>query len=188
MMRNNYGVNIRLTNNSWGGGGFSQALNDAIAASGDAGILFVAAAGNSAANNDATPYYPASYELANIIAVAATDQTDALASFTNYGATTVDLAAPGVSILSTYPGNTYSSMSGTSMATPHVSGVAALAWSYAPSASYQQIRSALLDGVDPLPELSDVTVSGGRLNIRNTLDSFPQRRGGHVGHRAVDPA
>ena len=154
MMRNNYGVNIRLTNNSWGGGAFSQALSDAITASGNAGMLFVAAAGNSASNNDATPSYPASYNLPNIIAVAATDQNDALASFSNYGATSVDLAAPGVSILSTYPNNTYSSMSGTSMATPHVSGAAALAWSYAPGATYQQIRDALFDGVDPLPGLS----------------------------------
>ena len=86
MMRNSYGVNIRLTNNSWGGGGFSQALSDAIAASGNAGMLFVAAAGNNASDNDATPFYPASYDLPNVIAVAATDRNDALASFSNYGA------------------------------------------------------------------------------------------------------
>ena len=173
MMRNNYGVDIRLTNNSWGGGGFSQTLSDAIAASGNAGMLFVAAAGNSAANNDTTPYYPAGYDLPNVIAGRRHGPKRPLASFSNYGATTVDLAAPGVNILSTYPGNKYSSLSGTSMATPHVSGAAALAWSYAPSATYQQVRSSLFAGVDPLSDLSGVTVTGGRLNIRKTLDTFP---------------
>ena len=103
MMRNSHGVNIRVTNNSWGGGGFSQAMSDAITASGNAGMLFVAAAGNTAADIDATPYYPASYDLPNVITVAATDRNDALAYFSNYGAATVDLAAPGSSILSTYP-------------------------------------------------------------------------------------
>ena len=170
MMRNTYGVNIRLTNNSWGGGAYSQAMNDAIVASGNAGMMFVAAAGNNASNNDTTTFYPASYNQPNVIVVAATDNKDTLASFSNYGATTVDLAAPGVSILSTTPNNTYSSFSGTSMAAPHVSGVAALAWSLKPTATYQQIRDAIYAGVDSVPALSGVTATGGRLNALSTLN------------------
>ena len=186
MMRNSYGVNIRLTNNSWGGGAFSQALSDAITASGNAGMLFVAAAGNGASDIDATPYYPASYDLPNVIAVAATDSNDALASFSNYGASTVDLAAPGSSILSTYPNNTYVSMSGTSMAAPHVSGAAALAWSYAPGATYQQIRDAMFDGVDPLPALSGDCRDRGPTQCPEHAQPVAQRRGRHVGHGARD--
>ncbi|SIO26764.1 FG-GAP repeat-containing protein [Singulisphaera sp. GP187] len=170
MMRNSYGVNIRLTNNSWGGGAFSQAMSDAIAASGNAGMLFVVAAGNNSANSDYSTTYPASYNLPNIIVVAATDQSDALASFSNYGATTVDLAAPGVGILSTTPNNTYSVLSGTSMAAPLVSGVAALAWSLDTNATYQKVRDALFAGVDPVPGLHGVTATGGRLNAWNTLN------------------
>ena len=170
MMHNNYGVNVQLTNNSWGGGAFSQAMNDAIAASGNAGMLFVASAGNNASNNDTTISYPAGYNLPNVISVAATDQYDVLASFSNFGATTVDLAAPGVSIMSTMRNNSYGSLSGTSMASPHVSGVAALAWSVDPSASYQKVRDALYAGVDGVPSLSGKTATGGRLNARKTLD------------------
>jgi len=169
MMRNTYGVNIRVTNNSWGGGGYSQSLYDAIAANGQAGILFVAAAGNSAQNNDATPSYPSNYNLDNVIAVAATDNRDALASFSSYGATTVDLAAPGVNIYSTQAGGGYRYMSGTSMATPHVSGVAALAWSVASNASVAQIRSAILGGVDRIASLGGKVATGGRLNALGTL-------------------
>lgn len=170
MMHNNYGVNVQLTNNSWGGGAFSQALSDAIAASGNAGMLFVAAAGNNASNNDTTVSYPAGYNLPNVISVAATDQYDVLASFSNFGATTVDLAAPGVSIVSTMRNNSYGSMSGTSMASPHVSGVAALAWSVDPNASYQKVRDAMYAGVDTVSGLSGKTATGGRLNARKTLD------------------
>src|SRR5262249_3127616 len=126
MMKTTYGVNVRVTNNSWGGGGFYQPLSDAIQASGNAGILFVAAAGNSASNNDTTPAYPGSYTLSNIISVAATDHNDKLTSFSNYGVTSVDLAAPGVNIYSTLPGGQYGYLSGTSMATPHVTGAIAL--------------------------------------------------------------
>jgi subtilisin family serine protease len=113
---------------SWGGGGFSQTLKDAIEAS---GCLFVAAAGNGGADQvgddtDVEPHYPSAYDSANIIAVAATDRNDNRAGFSNFGPVTVDLGAPGVSILSTYPGSTYQYMNGTSMATPHVSGVASL--------------------------------------------------------------
>jgi len=171
LMRNR-GVNVVLTNNSWGGGSFSQALYDAIAASGQANMLFVAAAGNANSNS---PMYPAGYDLPNIISVAATDQSDAKASFSNYGADWVDLGAPGVGILSTTPSNTYSVKDGTSMAAPHVSGVAALAWSMNPQATYETIRDAIFTGVDKIPALDAAqgsttpVATGGRLNAYNTL-------------------
>ena len=127
------GVNVRLTNNSWGGGGFSQSLKDAMARGEAAGILHVCAAGNSNQNADASPMYPAAYDNRGIISVLASDQSDAGASFTNYGLASVDIAAPGVSTLSTVPMGTctlcdpsgYKLLSGTSMAAPHVSGVLA---------------------------------------------------------------
>ena len=172
MMRTNFGVNIRATNNSWGGGGFTQTLEDAITASGDAGMLFVAAAMNNASNNDATPVYPANYGSSNIIAVAASDNNDSLASFSDYGATTVDLAAPGASILSTTPNGTYSYYNGTSMATPHVTGTAALAWSLVPNATVQEVRDALLGSVDQVASLNGKVATGGRLNARRTLDAL----------------
>ena len=154
MERTQYGVNVRVINASWGGGGFSAAMQTAIQAAGDAGILFVAAAGNSGTNNDVTAQYPANYTPANVISVAATDQNDQLASFSCYGATTVDLAAPGVSIYSTLPNNRYGYYSGTSMATPMVSGVAALAWAYDPKATVADIRNAILQGVDHVSSLA----------------------------------
>jgi subtilisin-like proprotein convertase family protein len=170
LMRQTYGVNVRVTNNSWGGGGFSQALRDAINAGGNAGILFAAAAGNDADNNDVSPHYPSNYNVPAIISVAATDRTDSLARFSNYGAMSVDLAAPGVDILSTVPNNSYDELSGTSMATPHVSGVVALAWALSPASNLSQIRGAIMDGVDPLPALNGRMVTGGRLNARKTLE------------------
>ncbi len=169
MMRSRYGVNIRVENNSWGGGPYNSAMQNAIQANNDAGILFVAAAGNDGTNNDASPEYPANYTPANVIAVAASDQYDRLASFSCYGATMVDIAAPGVSIYSTIPNNRYAYYSGTSMATPFVSGVAALAWSVAPDASVATIRSAILQGADSIAALSGKVVTGGRLNAYNTL-------------------
>lgn len=179
MMRSRYGVNVRVANNSWGGGIGSTALRDAIVASGNAGILVVAAAGNAGQNNDVTGNYPSNYEAANLIAVAATDRNDRLASFSNYGAISVDLAAPGVSIYSTVPGGRYASYSGTSMATPHVAGVAALAWALAPNATVAQVRDAILNGADRLASLSGKVATGGRLNAYNTLQllrpSQPQR-------------
>ncbi len=120
------GVNVRVLSNSWGGGPFEQALLDEINKAGANDILFVAAAGNSALNNDTSPHYPSSYKAANEIAVAATDENDGLAYFSNWGATSVNLGAPGTNILSTTRNNTYAYFNGTSMATPHVSGVAAL--------------------------------------------------------------
>ena len=117
MMKQSYGINIILTSNSWGGGSYNQALKDAIEASGAAGMLFVAAAGNGYGNNDIYPRYPSSYDSPNIIAVASTNHYDGLAAHSNYGPTSVDLAAPGENIYSTVPGG-YGYMSGTSMATP----------------------------------------------------------------------
>jgi subtilisin family serine protease len=169
MERTQYGVNVRVINASWGGGGFSSAMQTAIQAAGDAGIMFVAAAGNSGTNNDVTVQYPANYTPPNVISVAASDQNDNLASFSCYGATTVDLAAPGVSIYSTLPNNRYACYSGTSMATPMVSGVAALAWAYKPTATVADIRSAILQGVDHVSSLSGMVATGGRLDAYNTL-------------------
>ncbi|MEJ7592803.1 MAG: S8 family serine peptidase [Planctomycetaceae bacterium] len=171
-MRTDFGVNIRATNNSWGGGGFTQPMLDAITASGNAGMLFIAAAMNNASNNDTTPVYPANYASPNVISVAATDHNDNLASFSDYGATTVDLAAPGTIILSTTPNGTYSSFSGTSMATPHVTGAAALAWSLLPNATYQEVRDSLLGSVDAVASLSGKVATGGRLNARRTLEAL----------------
>lgn len=170
MMRATYGVNVALTNNSWGGGNYSQALLDAIAAHGNAGLLFIAAAGNQGRNNNTSPEFPSSYPLENIISVAATDRRDTLAYFSNYGSTAVDLAAPGVGIYSTVLNGSYATFDGTSMAAPHVAGVAALAWAYSPSSSAGQIRSALLGGVDIKPALAGIVATGGRLNARGTLD------------------
>ena len=169
MERTRYGVNVRVINSSWGGGDFSAAMQTAIQAANDAGILFVTAAGNNGTNNDTTAQYPANYNLPNVISVAATDQNDQLASFSNYGATTVDIAAPGVSIYSTIPGNKYAIYSGTSMAAPFVSGVAALAWSIDPNATVADVRNAILQGADPVAGLSGKVVCGGRLDAYNTL-------------------
>jgi subtilisin family serine protease/subtilisin-like proprotein convertase family protein len=164
------GVNLRVLSNSWGGGEFSQALLDAIQSAGDAGILFVAAAGNFASDNDGFPFYPASYEATNVVTVAATDQDDQLADFSNFGATSVDLGAPGVDVLSTTPGNTYSLLSGTSMATPHVSGVAALALSSNDTLTVDELIDLLLTSGDPIPALDGVTASGRRLNAASAVD------------------
>ena len=164
---------VRVSNNSWGGGGFSQSLYDAIDAAKSAGHLFCAAAGNYGANNDASPFYPASYALDNVISVAATDNDDARASFSNYGVASVDLGAPGVSIASTYPGGGYVYMSGTSMATPHVAGVAALVGAQNPGWTYLQVRNRLLSTVRPTASMTGVTASGGILNAAAALGSGP---------------
>jgi subtilisin family serine protease len=165
----------KMTTNSWGGGGFSQALKDAIDASGTAGMLFMAAAGNSGQDADINPHYPAGYTSDNIVSVAATDHNDGIASFSTYGLTTVDLGAPGVSILSTLPDNTYGSYNGTSMATPHVTGVAVLVYSAFPSLTHQEVKARLMAAGDPIDALSGKTVSGKRLNAYNVLeeDSIP---------------
>ena len=171
MMRTMYGVNVRVTSNSWAGGGYDAGLLDAINAGGAAGIMFVAAAGNSGTDADASPSYPAAYDSPAIVSVAATDGTDSLAWFSNYGTTSVDLAAPGVDIYSTLPGNRYGYLSGTSMATPHVAGVAALALAVDSTLSVAQLKSRLIDNVDPVASLLGKTVSGGRLNAANVVNA-----------------
>jgi subtilisin family serine protease/subtilisin-like proprotein convertase family protein len=158
-------MGARVSNNSWGGGGYSAAFCAAIEATRGVGHLFVAAAGNSGADNDATPNYPSSYALDNVLAVAATDRQDQLGSFTNYGATSVDLAAPGVGILSTYKNGQYATLSGSSMAAPYVAGAAAYLWDMHPEWSYAQVSGAILTTVDILPQLAGKVASSGRLNL-----------------------
>ena len=166
------GYNLVATNNSWGGGGSSQALLAAITRANAKDILFIAAAGNDGSNNDASASYPSNYNVANVIAVASITSSGALSSFSNYGATSVDLGAPGSSIYSTLPARSgknvvsgYGSYSGTSMATPHVTGAAALYSASHPSATAAQIKSAILSSVTPTGSLSGKTVTGGRLNV-----------------------
>lgn len=158
-----------IMSNSWGGSGYSQALKDAIAAAHEAGIVFVAAAGNIGANNDLMPHYPSSYEIPNIIAVAATDYNDELALFSNYGLNSVELGAPGVLILSTVLDNNYTYKSGTSMATPYVAGVAALLATEDPGLTNEEIKAGILNSVDLMPSLMGKTVSEGRLNAYSAL-------------------
>lgn len=163
------GVNIVATNNSWGGGGFSQALRDAIERAGAADILFVAAAGNSSSDNDVTPHYPSSYDNASIVAVASFNRFDALSGFSSFGATSVDVAAPGSTVLSTTPRNTYSYFSGTSMATPHVSGLCALLKSQNSRMSAASIKGRIMSTVVPTPALAGKCLSGGRINAYRAL-------------------
>jgi len=170
----NNGVNVIALNNSWGGGGFSQALEDSISAAGDANILFLAAAGNDAADNDVGAHYPSNYDLDNVLSVASTDSTDSLSSFSSYGLTSVDMAAPGSSILSTIPGG-YATFSGTSMATPQVTGAAALAYSISPDLTALELKNLLMTSGDSLDVLQGKMVEGRRLNLEQLLiDTDPQ--------------
>ena len=165
-------IGVKLTSNSWGGGGYEQELKDAIDAANNAGVLFIAAAGNDGRDNNVSENYPSNYTSPNIIAVAATDFNDELAVFSNWGATTVDLAAPGVAIYSAQPGNLYQNLDGTSMATPHVAGAVALAWSLSPDSTAAEIKASVLASVDPIPSMTGKCVTGGRLNAYKTLASL----------------
>jgi subtilisin family serine protease len=165
------------TNNSWGGGGYSAQLNDAIGRAAQKDILFIAAAGNSALNNDVQATYPANYTTTAIagyeavVSVASLTNTGGLSSFSNYGATTVDIAAPGSSIYSTLPGGRYGTYSGTSMAAPHVTGAVALYAAEHPNASAAEIRAALLSSAAATPSLGGMVATGGRLDIGALMDT-----------------
>ena len=165
-------MGARVMNNSWGGGGYSQALCDAIERANQSNVVFCAAAGNSASNNDGLPHYPSSCTNANVIAVAASDHNDALSVFSCYGATSVDLAAPGSAILSTIADDRYTAWDGTSMATPHCSGAAALLLSLNPQLTAAQVKAALMNNVDPKPAFAGKMVTGGRLNVAQAIESI----------------
>jgi subtilisin family serine protease len=171
-LKTRHGLNLVATSNSWGGGGFSQALQDAIGRANSAGILFIAAAGNSSLNCETSSCYPAEYPNANVIAVASLTSTGAISSFSNYGSTTIDIGAPGSGIWSTLPVSSkgtvvpgYGSYSGTSMATPHVSGAAALYKALNPTSNASQIKTAILNSATPTSSLSGKTLTNGRLNV-----------------------
>lgn len=166
----NSGVNVVAINASWAGGDYSSLLKNAVDAAGAAGIVFIAAAGNENANNDVTPSYPAALTSTNLIAVAATDASDKLSvwdasSASNYGALSVDLAAPGTDVLSTYPGGLYAWSGGTSMAAPHVTGAVALCAAAYPGETVAQRKARILDSVDAVAALQGKCVTGGRLNV-----------------------
>ena len=169
MDRKKAGVNIRIISASWGSTARSRALGDAIKRASEEGILFIAAAGNSRTNNDRIPHFPSSYDLPNVVAVAALNRRDELASFSNYGLKSVHIGAPGAEILSTWPGDHYEEHSGTSMATPVVSGVAALVLSANPKMTMAELRAHLLDSVDPLPALKGKVSTGGRINAARAV-------------------
>jgi subtilisin family serine protease len=175
-------MGAKISSNSWGCLGadcFSQTFQDALTTAGQQGMLFVAAAGNDGSNNDGLPFYPCDYALPNVVCVAATDQSDNRAVFSNYGASTVDLGAPGVSVLSTVPAGScalcdpsgYRRLDGTSMATPYVAGVAALALSQFPTLTTAELKTVILGSVDPIPALATITTTGGRLNADRAVRS-----------------
>lgn len=160
-----------IVNNSWGGPSYSQALNEAVAATYNDGMVFVAAAGNSAQNNDIINMYPANYTAPSLISVAATDDNDMLASFSNYGVQTVHIGSPGVYMLSTLPGGYYGSMSGTSMAAPFISGVAAMMMRDSPNMLGYQLKTLMMAQVDQISHLNGIVTSGGRVNTLNAISA-----------------
>ncbi|MCB9845065.1 MAG: S8 family serine peptidase [Phycisphaeraceae bacterium] len=167
-------MDIRVSNNSWGGIGFSQALYDAIEAAQASNHIFVAAAGNDSRSIDTIPYYPASFGLDNVICVAATNNRDALASFSNFGAGTVHLAAPGEDVLSTRPMG-YGYLSGTSMSAPIVTGVVAMTCASHPKWGYRRVIDRVLASVRPVESLSDLTITGGIVNLADAVGHPPAR-------------
>jgi subtilisin family serine protease len=172
------GADIRVVNASYGGGGYSQAESDAISSMGQSGVLFVAAAGNfpqeTPIDNDAGPHYPSNYGLPNVMAIAATDSSDNLTSFSHFGAHSVLMGAPGSGILSTFPNNSYNSLSGTSMATPHVAGAVALLCAANPNLSVNQLRALLAFNGDQIAALQGRTLTGRRLNVFKSLQAISE--------------
>ena len=169
--RKRAGVNVRIISSSWGTTAKSRALEDVIRKAGEEGILIVAAAGNATSDNDAKPHYPGSYDLNNVISVAALNRNDELTTFSNFGATSVDIAAPGQQIVSTWLEHGYQEKQGTSMATPFVAGVAALVLAANPGISIDELRARLLNSADPLPSLKGKVATGGRINAAKALGS-----------------
>lgn len=168
--RKKAGVNVRIISASWGSTQRSRALEAVIRKAYENDILFVAAAGNASTDNDRLPHYPSSYNVPNVISVAALDRNDQLASFSNFGVKSVAIAAPGVDILSTWLGNGYEEKSGTSMATPVISGVAALVLAEHPKMTVDELRKKLMASTDPIVALKGKTVTAGRINAAKALD------------------
>jgi VCBS repeat-containing protein len=169
-MMKNRGVNIRVTSNSWGGADYSAALKTAMDTAGNAGVIHMTASGNDGLDTDSNASYPSNFNSPSVMSVAASDAADIRPSWSNYGRTTVDLAAPGNEIVSTIRGG-YASYNGTSMATPHVAGAAALLAAYQPSLSVAQLKSTLMSTVDVLPQWTGNVVSNGRLNLARAIAS-----------------
>jgi subtilisin family serine protease len=169
----------RILSNSWGGPSDlgNRALGDAINRARARGVLFVAAAGNEKNDNDGKlPSYPAAFRYDNMITVAATDDKDQLAAFSNWGKTTTHVAAPGVKVFSTLPFDKYAAFSGTSMACPHVAGAAALLWAANPSLNYKQIKDLLLTTAVPLPSLKGKTITGARINLGSAMTMLKAKK------------
>lgn len=173
-----YGVQngVRVSNNSWGGGGRSQALQDAINRAGQAGVLFVAAAGNNGRNIDASPFYPCNFGVEgsdNVICAAASTSSDGRAGFSNYGVNSVHVAAPGSGVLSTLRGARYGNMSGTSMAAPHVTGLVGLILSKNPNLSPADVKDIIVNSVRSVPAWSSLVIAGGIIDVGASLNNTP---------------
>ena len=162
-------MKVNLMSNSWGGSQFAQSLSDAVKRTEEAGIIFVAAAGNDGTNNDTGPSYPANFPFGNIISVAATDNKDSIANFSNWGVNSVHVAAPGVQVYSTVKGGKYAAFSGTSMATPHIAGISALLLSVNPNWDFAEVKRRLITTSDPVRNLSRKVMAKGRVNAYNAL-------------------
>lgn len=169
-------LGVNIMSNSWGGTGASKAIKDAIERAEEKGIIFVAAAGNSGSDNDVRPHYPSSYELDNVISVAAHTIKDKLAYFSCYGKNTVDVSAPGSSILSTAPNNGYKMLSGTSMATPHVAGMLGMLLSNEEDLPLLQVRERLIETSEPMPAYKNMVKANGRVNLYNLLSNTRPER------------